>query len=223
MDKNITVTCSTDNVVALAAFAKAFAEMANIDTPAALVFTAPTSTTPIITEQPAPDVPTLPWDERIHSGSRATNKDGSWTLRRKPKDLTDEQWSARIEEVTAELTTLMNIPVAAYSDDGYTAEDIAAADPLPPVAVTAEPTVLPPPFAIDLPASLAAIEPPLPPVAPVVTDFAGLMKWLTSHHGKIQIAAINEVLAKHGLTAIQQLNQRPDLIPQVVADLAVLV
>ena len=42
--------------------------------------------------KPAIDPPTTdstgtPWDERIHSTSKALNVDGTWRLRRKPKDM----------------------------------------------------------------------------------------------------------------------------------------
>jgi hypothetical protein len=53
----------------------------------------------------------LPWDERIHSGNKTQNQDGSWKMRKKPKDMTSEQWQEYIESVEAELTTLMSIPV----------------------------------------------------------------------------------------------------------------
>ena len=59
------------------------------------------------------DEPTvqLPWDERIHSGNKTQNQDGSWKMRKKPKDMASEQWQEYIESVEAELTTLMSIPV----------------------------------------------------------------------------------------------------------------
>jgi hypothetical protein len=53
----------------------------------------------------------LPWDERIHSGNKTQNQDGSWKKRKKPKDMTTEQWDEFVAEVEAELTTLMSIPV----------------------------------------------------------------------------------------------------------------
>ena len=44
-----------------------------------------------------------PWDERIHSTSKALNSDGSWRLRRKPKDMDEAEWAALVESVKAEL------------------------------------------------------------------------------------------------------------------------
>ena len=45
-----------------------------------------------------------PWDERIHSVSKALNADGTWRLRRKPKDMDEEQWAAFVESVKNELS-----------------------------------------------------------------------------------------------------------------------
>ena len=44
-----------------------------------------------------------PWDERIHSASKALNADGTWRLRRKPKDIDEAEWAAFVEVVKAEL------------------------------------------------------------------------------------------------------------------------
>lgn len=255
MDKTITVTVASDNTLALTAFARAFAEMAGIDKLAPVTTDAAAVTEfPTITDVAPPAAPALPWDERIHASSRATNKDGSWTLRRKPKDLDESQWAARIAEVTAELEALMAIPVPSftetvdnvaqslcdanprlfghppYSDANYTPEDIVAADPIappvimPPLVLT-EQTDIPQPPVIDLKASLAAVEVPLPPVtAPVaaVTDFPGLMKWLTTNVNPTNKHLVDQVLKAQGLTALPQLNQRPDLIPAFVAELGAL-
>lgn len=63
-----------------------------------------------VAEQPFQDevVPTTdstgtPWDERIHSASKALNADGTWRLRRKPKDMDEAEWAALIESVKGEL------------------------------------------------------------------------------------------------------------------------
>lgn len=39
------------------------------------------------------------WDERIHSASKALNADGTWRLRRKPKDMDETMWLKYIESV----------------------------------------------------------------------------------------------------------------------------
>lgn len=45
-----------------------------------------------------------PWDERIHSTSKALNADGTWRLRRKPKDMDEAEWVTFVENVKLELT-----------------------------------------------------------------------------------------------------------------------
>jgi hypothetical protein len=250
MDKNITVTCSTDNTMALTAFARAFSEMAGLDIPSVIAVNLSAGYRPdhiAVIESPITDntAPKLPWDERIHAGSRATNKDDSWTLRRKPKDLDESQWAARIEEVTAELEALMAIPVpmtpptdgvlglmgdappdeSPYGGNGYTSDDIIAANPS--LSQTVNEVLLPPPVTfLDLNASLAATDvppPPVPaPIAPPVTDFAGLMKWLTTNITPANKHLVDMVLQQQGLTALPQLNQRPELIPAFIAALGAL-
>jgi hypothetical protein len=72
----------------------------------------------------------LPWDERIHSSSRAINADGTWRYR---KNVPDETKQA----VEAELKTLMiGLPAEVLADDVVAAPAI----PVPPIP-TAAPTV----------------------------------------------------------------------------------
>lgn len=44
-----------------------------------------------------------PWDERIHSASKALNSDGTWRVRRKPKDMDEAEWGAFVQNVQDEL------------------------------------------------------------------------------------------------------------------------
>lgn len=53
---------------------------------------------------PTTDSTGTPWDERIHSTSKALNADGTWRLRRKPKDMDEAEWAALIESVKGELS-----------------------------------------------------------------------------------------------------------------------
>ena len=46
-----------------------------------------------------------PWDERIHSASKALNADGTWRLRRKPKDMDEAEWGTFVETVKCESHT----------------------------------------------------------------------------------------------------------------------
>lgn len=82
------------------------------------------------------DADGLPWDERIHSGSRKVNKDGTWKKRKGVDDDT-------VASVTAELRAAVN------------AGTEASAVPPPPAPGVAAPAVPPPP-APPVPAS----EPP---------------------------------------------------------------
>lgn len=52
---------------------------------------------------PTTDSTGTPWDERIHSASKALNSDGTWRLRRKPKDVDEVEWAAFVESVKLEL------------------------------------------------------------------------------------------------------------------------
>lgn len=54
---------------------------------------------------PTTDSTGTPWDERIHSASKALNSDGTWRLRRKPKDMDEAEWVAFVESVKNELHT----------------------------------------------------------------------------------------------------------------------
>jgi len=63
-----------------------------------------------------------PWDERIHSASKALNSDGTWRLRRKPKDMDETEWAALVESVKAELV-LMVQGCAMYDEQVIMEED----------------------------------------------------------------------------------------------------
>ncbi|QHJ81449.1 MAG: hypothetical protein [Bacteriophage sp.] len=51
----------------------------------------------------ATDSTGTPWDERIHSTSKALNADGTWRLRRKPKDMDEAEWADYINETLYEI------------------------------------------------------------------------------------------------------------------------
>jgi len=53
---------------------------------------------------PTTDSTGTPWDERIHSASKALNSDGTWRLRRKPKDMDEAEWSQFMDSVMIEIT-----------------------------------------------------------------------------------------------------------------------
>lgn len=70
------------------------------------------------------DVNGTPWDERIHSTSKALNADGTWRLRRKPKDMDEAQWVAFVESVKVELSEGLETPAEAYLTDDLTKSSV---------------------------------------------------------------------------------------------------
>lgn len=179
---------------------------------------------------PTTDSTSTLWDERIHSASKALNADGTWRLRRKPKDMDEAEWAAFIESVKAELS---------YAMESFDEQVIMEEDSLQrslcdvdPAHETAEPPVTPPgdDFHTDTDVvteqTVAGIPPlPVPPpvvVAPPVPevtawDFPRLMTFLTERHGKIDVATVNMLLAQDGMSSVQELNAHPDKIGPFVA------
>lgn len=195
----------------------------------------------VLTGQEAPpttDSTGTPWDERIHSTSKVLNTDGTWRLRRKPKDMDEAQWAAFVEGIKA-CYEVDNSPVQQV-EQPFTCEqqpinlDHVSIDPVhETVELTVEPPVTPPgdDFHTDTDVvteqTVAGIPPlPVPPpvvVAPSVPevteqwDFPRLMTFLTERHGKIDVATVNTLLAQDGMLSVQELNAHPDKIGPFVA------
>lgn len=183
---------------------------------------------------PTTDSTGTPWDERIHSTSKALNADGTWRLRRKPKDMDEEEWAAFVESVKGELHT--QTPVMT-DEEVKTLESVEIGEPtreevdelIEASNKMPEPPVTPPgdDFHTDAGVvteqTVAGIPPiPVPPpvvVAPPVTewDFPRLMTFLTERHGKIDVATVNMLLAQDGMSSVQELNAHPDKIGPFVA------
>ena len=177
------------------------------------------------------DADGLPWDARIHSGNRERNADNTWRARRKPKDMTPEQWEEEVAQVRAELKALMAIPVAdpvvVGVDMGAEDGDYSVEAPEPESAASVFGAVPPAPEPLPVPPAPA----PLPPVAAtdaIPTTLAEFMTSLTKYGPKdpsnkdecaAHVARVNEIVARHGLVSVGQLAKRLDLIPQVYADL----
>jgi hypothetical protein len=92
----------------------------------------------------------IPWDERIHSGSRTRMKAApqGWKPKKQPSEYTTkEAWLQRVSEVEAELRAAMAVPAP-------------PAHPAPPEAMAVPPTH------------------PAPPVSPTLT-YAGLTEKIT--------------------------------------------
>lgn len=173
------------------------------------------------------DSTNTPWDERIHSASKALNADGTWRLRRKPKDMDEVEWSDYVSMIKADL----QYPVECGGEDEeidqehYTAETSEGVNDIePPVTppgddfhtdadVVSEQTVAGiPPLPVPPPVVVA------PPVSEVTTwDFPRLMTFLTERHGKIDVATVNTLLAQDGMSSVQELNAHQDKIGPFVA------
>ena len=194
------------------------------------------------------DADGLPWDARIHSGNQERNADNTWRVRRRPKDVTPEQWAEQVAQVRDELFALMAIPVADPAPVGDECPGDATctdqgcphhyADESPAAVFGApDPVEIPPapePIADPVPPAPAPL-PPAPATLPTVaatgaipTTMADFMTSLTKYGPKdpsnkdecaAHVARVNEIVARHGLVSVGQLAKRLDLIPQVYADL----
>lgn len=175
------------------------------------------------------DIHGLPWDPRIHAGTKGKNKDQSWTGKRNvPEDLK--------ASVTAELKALMAIPgpqavaptAVPLPPTSASAPPASAATPAPPasgpvVAPAPSPVGVPlPPEAIALAQAAALADPsfsdePAPPV-----KFAGIMRKITAAEtaGTITVVEVNDILKALGLAQTRDLLVRHDLIPQFETSMA---
>lgn len=185
----------------------------------------------------------LPWDARIHASSKERNADDTWRARRKPSDMDAGQWAEFQGQVRTELRALMELPVEATVADpevidkidadhpnvseGYNVEQevamVFSEQPVVVEPIEPEPIVVTPPPVVAPPAPVEPVVPVAPPVPPAPTgtaptEFVPFLQWITSNG--ITPEQVNAALAQHGLTAVPQLQQRPDLIPQVHATLA---
>ncbi len=190
------------------------------------------------TSEATTDSTGTPWDERIHSASKALNADGTWRLRRKPKDMDEAEWTEYVKSIQSVLSG--ETPTREEADELIQASDEMLAE----IRASIEPPVTPPgdDFHTDADVvteqTVAGIPPiPVPPMPLVVPrdvfnealdkafgfsqdeqwDFPKLMKFLTERHGKIDVPTVNQLLAVDGLAALTDLNAHPDKIGPFVA------
>lgn len=131
----------------------------------------------------------LPWDPRIHSGSKGKlAKTKQWKKKRGVDP-------ALVEQVEAELKAAMSA---------------SPANPVEPSAEAHTPTPAPAPAS---PASPA----PAPAPSGVITTFPALMQKITAQG--VPQADVTAAVNKQGLQALPLLAARPDLIPAVAATL----
>lgn len=167
-----------------------------------------------------------PWDERIHSASKALNADGTWRLRRKPKDMDEAEWAALVESVKDEL----QYPVKCGDDDPLETPEPTREEVEDLIAVI-EPPVTPPGDDFHTDADVVTEQtvagiPPIPVPPPVVVPpapvdnawtFPKLMTFLTERQGKIDVVTVNMLLAQDGIASLPELNAHPDKIGPFVA------
>lgn len=154
----------------------------------------------------------LPWDGRIHAGTKRKNADGTWTAKRGVDEAT-------VAQVEAQLRGVMAIPAPAPV--------ATSAAPLPPAAVGAPVTPPVPPVPPQPPAAPAPITAPSAPVtiptAPAGADFATTAKLVGELIGANRLTQqqLEGIVGKYGVAPPQfgLLFNRPDLVPAVHADI----
>lgn len=207
--------------------------------PAAPPVSSPAPTGELI--QPAPPAPTaaaqpaaqpgsvpvdsrgLPWDARIHSGSRAVNADKSWRFKRN----VDPALQVSVE---AELRQVMGIAPAAEKPWPFTPPGgpITIVDSTPGTDtvtdlvpnVTAAPPSEPTPTTHTTPVAAPEIL-----AGTSANPFGDLMDELLvlMNDGRANMAMFNEAAKSHGLPAFNMLAARPDLVPAVRASIMAMV
>jgi hypothetical protein len=171
-----------------------------------------------------------PWDERIHSASKALNSDGTWRLRRKPKDMTDDEWTMYVNDVKVEICESQR-----ESEDSEEFKQLLkeceeeAPKILEAMSQVFEPSVTPSgdDFHVDAgevtEQQIVSIPVPPLPAVPQVEEktapdgheyahmtFPQVMQFLTERHGRITSAQVDDIIADMGLNSIMDLNTQPE-------------
>lgn len=199
--------------------------------------TAPTTTTPGVASSAAGassggvelDKHGLPWDGRIHAGTKRKNADGSWTTKRGVDP-------ALVATVEAELRQVMGAapaPLAQGVAPAPTPVSVAASTTVPPAPTGAvpQPVAPPPPPAPAPVAGAAPSMPAAPSVAPgeVPTDarqqFVGLVGRASAaiQGQKVTQAEVNQICADSGIPALPLLANRLDLVATVASRIDALI
>lgn len=181
------------------------------------------------------DADGIPHDKRIHSKGATRLADNTWRLRKRPADKTEEEWTAYIDSVKAELKAVQDIPAISVEDitqaeiNAGTLDEQAVADLTPPVTPPVIDTDTPQGMSEANETPVAPVTPPTsltPPVVeaasdkPSVTTFQELMLYMTSDAKKR--GADNDMIkatlleVDPALTAIPLIATRADLIPKFV-------
>lgn len=195
------------------------------------------------------DTAGMPWDKRIHSRTKSKNTDGTWKVARKPKNFaTKEEWEVYVNACRAEYTGEVVVPAAPAPAP---AAEVTPPAPAPAPAPEAAPAVVPPapmpetaPSVFNDPAVVppapapeaAPVTPPAPAPeaapapapAPAVTvpadvTFGNLMQLIVKNKSAVSMEQVGEIVKKHGVEKLPLLNQRPDLIPAIYAEVQALI
>lgn len=175
--------------------------------------TAPITTTPGVASSVAGvdlDAKGLPWDNRIHAGTKRKNADGSWTAKRGVDP-------ALVAQVEAELRQVMGAAPAA---------PLAPAVPAPPPTAPIAPVVVSAPQVTAPPAPAVA---PAAPAGEVPADARAQFVALVGRASaaiqgqKVTQAEVNQCCADAGVPALPLLANRLDLVAQVAAHIDALI
>ncbi len=158
--------------------------------------------------QPGPvDSRGVPWDERIHSTSKALNKDGSWRIRRGADD-------NQVRQIEASLARRQTTPIAAALPSIEREVPVASAPPIPAPPTTtlnvAPVFTQPAPFAPSEPVVSApsyeniSVPPTTKPAHTLETFKANFIQVLggLAQSGKIDQAYIEAMKKHHGVKEI---------------------
>lgn len=149
-----------------------------------------------------------PWDERIHSASKALNADGTWRLRRKPKDMNEDEWELEIQGVRDELSGKKNEDALQSPLYEVSPGHIGVMQPEPPVTPPGDD------FHVDAGVvteqQVADIPPPPPVPVPPVPEFDAQerLDWMA------KTPALTET---EGQELKARVNNTPMTFPQVMA------
>ena len=144
------------------------------------------------------DAEGIRWDERIHAGTKAKNKDGTWTRRR---NTPDDVFNSVMAELRGATSTLAP-PAPAV------AEPTAAEAFTPPAFLTASQTVVATPVTTPQPPAPPAPVIPAPPAASGAAPSAiDIMRKVTSLQAekKLTLETLNAMLSSAGIEGMAKL------------------
>lgn len=173
-----------------------------------------TRTVSVATEAPAHDANGLVWDERIHSGSRALNADGTWRTKRGVDKALVAQVEAELRgsEETQEIVALGGAADPSQHDAEISEAAAQTVAPPAPPAPEAPPAPLAPAATESAPVETA----PSAPVAPssAVSPFVSLMKRVTTAQGsgKLTQPRVKELLESLDKKSIMDLRTDEDAL-----------